>query len=169
MKKFTTSLVLALLLMITNTNAQFSIGAGVGFSTLGSAVAQLPMAVETKWVNIQAGFYTHLTMDADKGALFYTQLGKTLHVSEDVEIIPAVGYAYDHISGDDPSLNTDGLISSLYAYAAIDDDISLFAGGAFVFKREYVLMTIGARYKIQRNDKVVGYNTYKPRKNSCGF
>ncbi len=128
MKK--TILILTLTLSTIFTNAQFFTNLGIEYSKVAPAI-EWNAGYDFKMASLKAGFVNYLSTGTSGGAIFHIQIGHTITIWK-TEIEPSIGYSSTTRSADNKSLNTSGVIKSLFVSRRVSPSCMFFGGINYV-------------------------------------
>lgn len=145
-------LVLAFTVIGVSSNAQFHINGEAGVSSLrgSSFVAGLSIGYDFGLVNIEAGYLAHLSQAVAKPSIFNVKIGHSILISDETQLIPSIGLAYNLRSTDNKSLNTKSLIYSLYYVKEIRSDADWLIG--LNYTERTFIATVGLRFNLRKDE-----------------
>ena len=143
------TLLFALALVLTSvvSNAQFHVGAGLGYSTLKTMTGDLTIGYEYATIDLSAGFISHFSPTVGKGTIFNAKVGKTVTINELWSIQPAMGGSFFMQSADDKTLNTGGMLYSLYAYKSMYNFPEAQIQFGVVYAQKTTIVSVGLRFR----------------------
>lgn len=127
-------------------SAQFSVDAGVGYSTKKAVTSELNFSYNTDIAFVKAGSIVQLSNEVAKGVLINAVLGHNIKAGNKFEIQPAVGYAYNLNSNDNKSLNSWGFIYNLNTYVVTTENSRLGVSLNYYPENNIFVSSISMRY-----------------------
>jgi hypothetical protein len=131
-------LLLIILMIPSLTKAQLHTGIGIG-TDFKHAVAALNIGYKIDHFVIEGEIAPSLTRDVSTHNYMGFKAGISLG-----NIIPSVGYYYDHVSSDKTQLNASHFGYSIKAYKMVNDRGGLFVNGLYIHKS--FQLTAGIHY-----------------------
>jgi hypothetical protein len=139
------------LALLTSANAQVSFSIPVGYNSKKCTNMGAVVQYNIGHVFVAAGLDGLISKSVDAGALFYTRLGYSIDINEDLSIEPALGYGSHFKSEERKDLNKQGGVASIYAVRKLSNPNGSIIAGITATKG-LLLVNAGIRFSFIRGD-----------------